>query len=381
MKRTSMLILGLGLSLLAQSAQAAWTKSQRLTWTSGDSHFPAIAVDPSGSLHVVWYDNTPGNYEIFYKKSADGGATWTASRRLSWTPANSYNPAIAIDSSGRIHIVWLDYPMGSAEICYTRSTDGGATWAKMHRLTWTSGDSDDPDVGAGASGVHVVWSDLTPGNWEIYYKKSLDGGATWGASRRLTATSGHFFGPVIAVDPSGNPHIAWWGDPAGNPEIYYKKSTNGGAAWTANQRLTWTSSGSYVPAIAVDSSAYLHVVWHDYGPGFPDIYHRKSTNGGTTWAKTQRLTWTASYSMAPAIAAGSSGSLHLVWYDTTPGNNEIYYKKSLDWGATWAADQRLTWTSGDSEDPDIVVGPSGNVHVVWADETPGNSEIYYRRGQ
>jgi hypothetical protein len=28
----------------------------------------AIAVDPSGNIHVVWYDDTPGDFEIYYKK-------------------------------------------------------------------------------------------------------------------------------------------------------------------------------------------------------------------------------------------------------------------------------------------------------------------------
>jgi len=44
-----------------------WTPSQGLPWTTGDSKFPAIAVDSSGNLHVVWWDDTPGNSEIYYK--------------------------------------------------------------------------------------------------------------------------------------------------------------------------------------------------------------------------------------------------------------------------------------------------------------------------
>ena len=379
MKRTLILIVGLGLFLLPQAAQATWTKSQRLTWNSGDSAYPAIAVDFSGGVHVVWHDNTPGNNEIFYKKSTNAGATWTTNKRLTWTPAHSFKPAIAIDPSGYIHIVWLDYPMGNSEICYTRSTNGGATWAAAKRLTWTSGDSEIPAIAADSSGnLHVVWSDSAPGNWEIYYKKSLDGGATWGAAKRLTWTSSNSFVPAIAADPFGNPHVVWYGDQAGNTQVYYKKSTNGGATWAATQRLSWTSGGSYFPAIAVDSLANLHVVWHDYSPGFPEIYYKKSTNVGSTWTSSRRLTWTPSYSMAPAIAAGSSGKLHVVWYDTTPDNNEIYYMISADWGASWAAAQRLTWTSGDSEDPAMSVDSSGSIHVVWDDETPGNLDIYYK---
>jgi len=157
-------------------------------------------------------------------------------------------------------------------------------------------------------------------------------------------------------------------------------STNGGTAWTAAQRLTWSSGSSYNPDITVDSSSHIHVVWHDYSPGFPEIFQRKSTDAGTTWPTLKRLSWTSSYSMDPAIAAGPSGNLYVVWYDTTPGYNEIYYVRSTNGGGTWEAAQRLTWTAYDSEEPDVVIDPFGYVHVVWHDETPGNPEIFYKRG-
>jgi hypothetical protein len=89
MKRLAIAALLLGLTFSAQAAQAAWTASQRLTWTTGESYWPSLAVDPSGHLHVVWYDLTPGNMEIYYKKSTDGGGNWTASQRLTWMTGDS----------------------------------------------------------------------------------------------------------------------------------------------------------------------------------------------------------------------------------------------------------------------------------------------------
>ena len=68
MKRMGILIATIGIGLLAQAARADGTPAKRLTWNYGGSRSPAIAVDPSGNLHVVWSDDTPGNYEIFYKK-------------------------------------------------------------------------------------------------------------------------------------------------------------------------------------------------------------------------------------------------------------------------------------------------------------------------
>jgi hypothetical protein len=379
MKRMGLMIASLVFFLFAQVAQADWTPARRLTWTSGYSENPAIAVDSSGNLHVVWSD-TVGSHDLYYKKSTDGGATWTVTKRITWTSGYSIYPTIAVDSSDNLHLVWRDDTGGNNEIYYKKSTDGGVTWTTSQRLTWTSGISWDPAIAISPSGnLHVVWYDGTGGNNEIYYKKSTNGGAKWSASQRLTWTSGYSEYPAVLVDSSGNVHVVWQAHIPVNSEIYYKRSTDGGATWTPSQRLTWNSYYSGSPAIAVDSSGNLHVVWYDSATTNFEIHYRKSTDGGTTWTPSQRLTWTPGYSENPAIAVDSSGNLHVVWDDDTPGNYEIYYKRSTDGGATWTPSQRLTNTSGVSWYPAIGVRFTGELCVLWQDLLPDNWEIYYER--
>jgi hypothetical protein len=131
-----------------------------------------MTVTSSGDIHVVWDDDTPGNKEIYYRKSTDGGDTWTASKRITWTPGASLSAAIAIDPTGYLHVVWYEDVSGNKEIYYSQSTDGGVSWSPGQRLTWNSGSSTFPAISANTSGnVHVVWSDYTPGNVEVYYKK------------------------------------------------------------------------------------------------------------------------------------------------------------------------------------------------------------------
>jgi len=380
MKRLVQMVSVLGLFLLVQAAQAQWIPEQRLTWTSGYSIGPTIAVDSSRNLHVVWYDDTPGNWEIYYKQSTDEGSTWTTPQRLSWNSGDSRYPAIAVDSSGNLHVVWEDLTPGNWEIYYRQSTDGGSTWTTPRRLSWNSGDSRYPAIAVDSSGnLHVVWEDLTPGNWEIYYRQSTDGGSTWTTPRRLSWNSGDSRYPAIAVDSSGSLHVVWYDYTPGNWEIYYKQSTDGGSTWTTPRRLTWNSGDSWNPAIAVDPSGHLHVVWEDPTPGNWEIYYKQSKDGGSTWTTSQRLTWNSGSSSSPAIAVDSSGHLHVVWEDPTPGNSTIYYRQSADGGSTWTASQRLTWNFGSSFSPAIAVDSSDNLHVVWHEDTSGNYEIYYKK--
>jgi hypothetical protein len=380
MKWARLLVVALGLFLIVQSARADWGAAQRLTWNSGSSDYPAIAVDSHNHLHVVWHDDTPGNDEIYYRRSTDAGASWSASQRLTWNSGGSYNPVIAIDSTNHLYVAWTDHTPGNNEIYYRKSTDGGTTWSAVKRLTWTSGWSSYVALAIDStSHLHVIWEDDTPGNVELYYKRSTDGGGTWSNAQRLTWTSCGSYYPRIAADSSGAIHVVWYENPTGNDEIYYKRSTNGGGTWGATQKLTWNSGYSFDPAIARSSSKTIHVVWDDSTPGNAEIYHKRSTDGGTTWSAIKRLTWTPGGSYYPAIDSGSS--IYIVWEDTTPGNDEIYFAKSTDGGGTWSTAQRLTWISGESLSPALAFDSTNTVHVVWFDNTSGNDEIYYKKGK
>jgi hypothetical protein len=275
MKRASSKIVAFGLFLFVQVAQADWTPAKRLTWNSAWSGVPNLAIDSSNTIHVVWEDDISGNREIYYTRSTDGGATWSAAKRLIWNSGESRFPAIAIDGSGTIHIVWDDNTPGNAEIYYRGSSDGGATWSAANRLTWTSGGSYDSVLAIESSDtIHVVWFDFTPGNVELYYKRSSDGGATWSAANRLTWNSGGSYCPAIAKDGSDAIHVVWEDQTPGYSEIYYKKSTDSGTTWSPDIRLTWNSGTSADPVIAIDTNSIIHVVWFDHTPGNPEIYYK-----------------------------------------------------------------------------------------------------------
>ena len=270
----------------------------------------------------------PDHYEIYYKKSTDTGVTWSATNRLCKTSGDSWNPAITADSSNALHVVWNENTPGNSEIYYRGSAAGGSSWSAVKRLTWNPAVSFFPRLVIDLSNnIHVVWMDTTPGNYGVYYKRSMDGGVTWAIAKRLTWTSGDSYYPIIAVDSSGNLHLVWSGNEWGNFEIYYRKSRDAGSTWTVARQITWNLGNSLPTAIAADSSGNPCVVWQDNTPGNDEIYYKRSTDGGTTWSAAQRLTWNSGSSGRPAIAIDSSKAIHIVWADPTPGNDEIYYKK------------------------------------------------------
>jgi hypothetical protein len=371
MKKKLTLILVIGQFLFLQTLNAqTWSATKRLTWTTGWSYTPELAKDSNDYLYIVWSDYTPGPDEIYYKKSTNGGQTWQT-KRLTWTPSYSYVPDIYIDTSDHIHVVWYDLTPGNWEIFYKKSTNGGATWITK-RITWNSGESKNPVVSADSSGdIHVLWNDNTFGTYEIFHKKSTDGGATWSAARRLTWLLGYSIFPEVCIDLSDNVHVVWHDLTPGNFEIYYKKSTDGGATWNT-KRITWNSGDSMRPLIVTDSNNHLHFVWDDKTPGSQGTIYRRSTDSGDTW-ETKKIIWDG---VRPDLAISSVDNIYLV----TQNGGEIYYQKSTNSGQDWTSAKRITWNSGESRNPKVVTDSGEDIHVVWADNTPGNYEIYYKKG-
>jgi hypothetical protein len=355
-----------------------WQPDVRLTndpAVSSTSWNNAWCIASSGNdIHVVWYDRRDGNDEIYYKRSTDAGVSWGSDTRLTNNTAVSWLPSVAVSGSV-VHVVWEDKRDENKEIYYKRSPDGGLSWGADTLLTNNTAASWYPSVAVSGSVVHVVWMDERDGNWEIYYKRSTDGGLSWGSDTRLTNNTAGSWLPSVAV--SGlTVHVVWFDERDGNYEIYYKLSTDGGLSWGSDTRLTNNTAYSQFPSVAV-SGLTVHVVWTETRDGNPEIYYKHSTDGGITWGADTRLTNNTAVSEFPSVAVSGS-AVYVVWRDDRDGNPEIYYKHSTDGGITWGADTRLTNNTAYLWYPSVAVSGSA-VYVVWYDERDGNPEIYYKR--
>ena len=262
-----LLLIPLLLLLLASPLLAQWEPDVRLT-NNPDSSFTPYnwCVAATGdTVHVVWWDQRDGNNEIYTKRSVDGGANWGTDTRLTYDLARSCYPSVAASGSN-VNVVWLDRRDGNYELYAKRSTDRGATWGSDTRLTSNDSSTSRPSVAASGSDVHVVFYDYRNGNWEIYHKRSLDGGANWGTDMRLTNNSALSVLPTVAVSGS-NVYLVWSDQRDGNYEIYYKRSTDGGVNWSSDLRFSPNDGAvSYLPSVAVSGSR-VHVTWYDNRDG------------------------------------------------------------------------------------------------------------------
>jgi len=99
--------------------------------------------------------------------------------------------AMASDAQGNAYVLYNSAfrPEGPARLFFRRSTDGGLTWSAPKRLSDApiGSNHDFPMLVASGEGViGAAWMDDRTGMWNTWYRQSLDGGVTWGAPQRLS---------------------------------------------------------------------------------------------------------------------------------------------------------------------------------------------------
>ena len=111
---------------------------------SGADSAPQIATDGTGNWVVIWNstDTLAGtisdDLDILFSRSTDNGQTWTPVAALNGNAATDSwgdeNPSLALDSAGNWLAAWRsDDSFGGslgtdADIVFSRSVDGGASW-------------------------------------------------------------------------------------------------------------------------------------------------------------------------------------------------------------------------------------------------------------
>ncbi|MHC4569109.1 MAG: InlB B-repeat-containing protein, partial [Planctomycetota bacterium] len=231
------------------------------------------------------------------------------------------------DINGNIWAVWHAGPVGSRDIYLGKLTAGATTFDTSVRLTTSSADQVNPAIASSRGRLYVVWQDNSRGDWDIWGTTS----ANWSNHQRIADSdpNQHFnqVNPAVAVDGRNPMHayVVWQDDRAGNHDIYIAESSDTFITNTITP-VTSHTSDQMSPAIAVDSSNTVYVLWTDA---------RNSANGtdvygasGSPWTNVPVVSKAANQSR-PQIAVESAGSvLHMLWVDQISGNGDIYYDYS-----------------------------------------------------
>jgi hypothetical protein len=163
---------------------------------------PQAVTDHAGGVHLVYFTGDPTAGDLYHTtRLADGG--FAPPVRVNTRPASAIalgsvrGAQIAVGPSGSIHVVWngsdpaTTAPRNGRPLFYSRSTDGGTTFAAERNLiTWATGLDGGGSIAAGQDRrVYAVWHATPAGASDaqgaVYVARSDDEGVHFGTEARV----------------------------------------------------------------------------------------------------------------------------------------------------------------------------------------------------
>ncbi len=373
-----------------------------VTGTAGFST-GSVKADAAGVLHAVTDDDTAQvqGSDVFYRRSMDGGATFSAPLKLNPSGSTAYESAFTVDPAGRIFVVWSGRASGetSPRVYVTRSTDGGATFSAPAAVSSASGKAALPNVVADRNGnVIAAWYDVG-GAFVVDWSHSTNAGTSFSAPSSIPDAPAAPAGPGRAIDSKNNAYLAWTRQTSvvvGATSVVRLATSKAGAAFGNTTTVSDTAAFAYVPDLATGPDDSLGLAFYTRPVVAGTLQDRqitflRSTNGGAAFSSPVFLSTAADQSYVPAVVFEASGAIDVAWeeIDANDVQSDVFVARSTDGGKTFSAPANLSSDggfSGSLGDPaDGIGGPgraavsagaNGTLVVSWADDTGGALDLF-----
>ena len=262
---------------------------------------------------------------------------------------------------------------------YRRSSDGGETWTDPTRVNWQAEElfaphpGENPQIAARGDRVLAMWSSMPehkPGPLVTAY--SEDGGKTWkrGANPSSDGSADYHPLPELGAGPDG--FVAVWLHPSTfegpQQQALHAARSPDGKRWDKTEtvdKVTCECCWNRVVA-AKDRVGVL------YRGAEPRDMKYAGRSGGRWGEGTQVGKFDWDFGGCPhtggALAQSPDGKrLHAMVWTGLQGQEGLYYVASKDAGATWSEARRMG--GDDAVDADLALAPDGAVLAVWDTRT------------
>ncbi|HSH23124.1 MAG TPA: sialidase family protein [Acidimicrobiales bacterium] len=385
--------------------------------------YATLGFSEDGTLYVGFVgsefldrarDDTPRH--VFVARSDDGGRTFDTAMAFEAPDGDrdigfNKGPVVAAHptDSSKVYVGWRQGVFRNAEekqkSNVAASSDGGRTFGPPVDLSDERG-GDYPGLSVGGDGtVHAVyWARVFPpvpfGDPDsptspIYYRRSVDGGASFGEPVEIDPGNADAARPpVVAADPTSEALYVVWNshteqrnvgeDFQGDFEIFFLASTDGGASW--GERLVLNDDDAnvdqYLPGLSIAPDGRVDVAWYDdrLNPaepedGLQDVYATSSDNQGRTFSPNVRITdrsmdrtigvWGNNIDSHHNVGVAATGNAtYFAWQDSRNGDpvaqaEDIYMTKLARDASAGAGDgggSRLLWAGTGAAGALLVAG-------------------------
>jgi hypothetical protein len=282
----------------------SWLSEQQLTTGSANGLTPALAQLSNGTVMLVWASDKTGTYSLFYK-SYTGGA-WTGGSQLTFPQGRDSTPSLLQLRNGTLLLFWTRESLVNGSVVryiWAKSYNNG-TWSPEARFS-SGGSEKEPSLFQSDDGtIWVAYAANRFGNLDIFYK-TYNG--AWSSEIRLESNTADDYDPWIMQDLNGTMWAFWTRcvpitSTSCENDVFYKTSTNLGAAWSAEVQFTVDPTGyviddNHPSAIHYNRDKLIYVFWGSDLPTAADFdvwlrtsspvpFHQSSVSNATAGPST-----------------------------------------------------------------------------------------------
>jgi hypothetical protein len=405
-------------SLPSAAYAITFGSTKNLSNNDGDSRDPRIEAS-GNNVYVVWNDLSGGDADTFFKRSGTSGDSFQNTKDLSnGIDGDAQEQRIAKEGNN-VYVVWSE----GGDVYFKRSTNNGASFGSTINLSNDDNFSGSPEIAVAGDNVYVVWVDVTfdgSDQSQLFFKKSTNDGASFGSVKKLDIIF-ESLDPRIAA-AGNNVYIVFVGGSEDDEEVFFTKSTDKGSSFSEFISINNNDELSSLGDIAAKGNN-VYIVWSDssqsethaffkrstdngksfgdikdFGPGFSaqldtvssnvyvvwtngdnDIAFKASKNNGASFGSTKILSGDDNADNLQNPQISSLGNAVRVVWENLSGNEDVFFRASGNEGDSFGSIRNLSNNDAQSFGPQII-SSGNNVYVTWSDDTPGNFDIFFKKG-
>jgi hypothetical protein len=366
-----------------------------LTNNERDSVYGQVSTS-NDNVYVVWQESIPGtdirNYDILFKRSTDNGSTFEQEINLSNNKGFSEHPQIS-SVADHVHIIWTDDTSGNKQVYFKTSSDNGNTFGEAIKLSNNNSSSSfNQDIAAFGNHVYAVWLEkVFSGPYCVMLATSEDGGNSFSDPVSLSESASAQSYPKISAF-NGHVYVVWNVEDlpnvsnSTNEGIFFISSSDNGSKFGNVSKLNTEENGFGKPQVATSSDNIVYVIWGGSSNNHvSSIYLVKSEDNGRNFGDMKKIEGTEqgkiNNPLNVEIVVDEIKRLVIAWQDRVG----IAEKEDILTAISLDGGESFESASNISNNADTSECPSiavneNSVYITWEDLTPGNHEVLYKQG-
>ncbi len=288
-------------------------------------------------------------------------------------------PALAVDNSGRISVVYYVAERRAVVPYISYATPGGLQFSEPVALGGPSQGEEHAMVRLAAAPDGETWlfwygSQRHARGGSLYYARADQPARLQAPSQKLVDSVCECCRPAVDFDTYGNPVLF--------ARMTFTDGSRDHALLKVNPRAVqpavvdeWRINACPMqgPALSIDTAGRYHVVWFTLGEKRQGLFYAHSDDQGRTFSPPLSVGSVAANARHAGVIARADRVV-IAWEESSGDSTQLRIMQSVDRGQNWLAPQVIAAAAGPADYPDVIA-QGDRIFVSW-NSTAGGYRLF-----